>query len=71
MDANSSTSARPRSRRFRDQQKEMAREDSLEAPVCSITSSISDNVELEPELTSMTGKVYLSYFVAFVVLRAG
>lgn len=56
MDANSNTSTRPRSRRFRDQQKEMAREDSLEAPVGSDTSTISGNVELQPELMSMTGK---------------
>ncbi|WOG81216.1 hypothetical protein DCAR_0100361 [Daucus carota subsp. sativus] len=56
MDANSATSARSRSRRFKDQRREIAREDSLEAPVGSDTSSVSDNVELQVELTSMTGK---------------
>ncbi|KAK1353310.1 Exocyst complex subunit [Heracleum sosnowskyi] len=56
MDANSTASTRSRSRRFRDQPQEMARKDSPEASVGSDTSSISGNVELQPELTSMTGK---------------
>lgn len=61
MDTNSTTSTRSRSRRFKDQRKDLAREDSLEAPVGSDTSSGSGNVELQQELTSMTGKVYLLY----------
>lgn len=68
MDANSATSARSRSRRFKDQRREIAREDSLEAPVGSDTSSVSDNVELQVELTSMTGKVQLVYLLIFSYL---